>query len=41
MAEEVSVGCARPTGGPVGEEVETTEAQEEQIVTKEKRAMIT
>ncbi len=25
MAEEEAVGCARPTGGPVGEEVETPE----------------
>ncbi len=24
MAEEIDVGCARPTGGPVGEPVEET-----------------
>ncbi len=30
MAEEVSAGCARPTGGPVGEAAgtETTESRE-------------
>ncbi len=26
MPEEESVGCARPTGGPVGEEIEETAA---------------
>lgn len=39
MPEEAEAGCARPTGGPVGEEsqtVETTEAQSP----KEERAMI-
>ncbi len=25
MPEEVKVGCARPTGGPVGEDLPTTE----------------
>ena len=28
MGEEMEVGCARPTGGPVGEAVETNEEQE-------------
>lgn len=28
MGEEMAVGCARPTGGPVGEAVETTESKE-------------
>jgi peroxiredoxin (alkyl hydroperoxide reductase subunit C) len=28
MPEEMAVGCARPTGGPVGEAVETKEAKE-------------
>lgn len=28
MGEEMEIGCARPTGGPVGEEVETDEERE-------------
>jgi len=39
MPEEVEVGCARPTGGPVGEAVEA-EKTEEQHPEKEARAMI-
>jgi len=39
MAEEVAVGCARPTGGPVGEEPENKSANEQQII-KEERPMI-
>jgi len=38
MGEDLKVGCARPTGGPVGEDVETKE-QENKIEIKE-RAMI-
>ena len=38
MGEDLKIGCARPTGGPVGENVETEE-QENQITIKEK-AMI-
>lgn len=39
MAEEASVGCARPTGGPVGEATdETTEKKE--TTTKKERSMI-
>ena len=38
MAEE-SVGCARPTGGPVGENVEETEVTEQKEIKKE-RAML-
>ena len=34
MGEDLKVGCARPTGGPVGENVETKE-QENQIKIKE------
>jgi peroxiredoxin (alkyl hydroperoxide reductase subunit C) len=34
MGEDLKVGCARPTGGPVGEKVETKE-QENQIKIKE------
>jgi peroxiredoxin len=28
MSEDLEVGCARPTGGPVGEAVETEETKE-------------
>ena len=28
MGEEMEVGCARPTGGPVGEAVENSETQQ-------------
>ena len=38
MAEEAEVGCARPTGGPVGEE--PREAQESTVTQKEERSMI-
>ena len=39
MAEKPAVGCARPTGGPVGEPSET---QEQKTVSpaKEKRTMV-
>ncbi len=39
MAAEAEVGCARPTGGPVGEAVEET--GEKTIPNVEERAMIT
>jgi peroxiredoxin (alkyl hydroperoxide reductase subunit C) len=39
MTEEAEVGCARPTGGPVGEPVEVASEETKPIV--EKRAMIT
>ena len=35
MAEEVEVGCARPTGGPVGEPVEETAEEKSKPVEKE------
>ncbi len=38
MAEEAAVGCARPTGGPVGEEV--SENKESPEIIKEERKMI-
>jgi hypothetical protein len=38
MAEE-SVGCARPTGGPVGEDPEENEATDQKEIKKE-RAML-
>ena len=41
MEEEVAVGCARPTGGPVGEDpVETKEPQESKPAIREVTAMI-
>lgn len=41
MAEkEIKVGCARPTGGPVGEEPQEKTEQEEQKA-KEVRTMVT
>jgi len=39
MAEELPVGCARPTGGPVGETVEET-AKEATASKKEEWQMI-
>lgn len=38
MAED-SVGCARPTGGPVGENLDETETTDKQEIKKE-RAML-
>lgn len=38
MAEEAGVGCARPTGGPVGEEPQEQTSQEQPE--KEVRSMI-
>ncbi len=39
MAEKVAAGCARPTGGPVGEEVHE-ETEQKQNTVKEERSMI-
>ncbi len=39
MAEELKAGCARPTGGPVGETL-TEQPTETETVTKETRRMI-
>lgn len=39
MAEEAAVGCARPTGGPVGEETKN-EVGAVQTTVKEEQAMI-
>jgi peroxiredoxin (alkyl hydroperoxide reductase subunit C) len=39
MAEEIKAGCARPTGGPVGEAVKTQEEKPTSI--KEVKTMIT
>ena len=40
MAEEQPVGCARPTGGPVGEAVPETAANETAASIKEEMQMI-
>jgi len=37
MAEELKAGCARPTGGPVGDEAETPKTEK---VSKEVTSMI-
>lgn len=39
MAEKAEVGCARPTGGPVGEEQQET-TEEQQTVEKKEKKMI-
>jgi len=39
MREEMKVGCARPTGGPVGEKTDIT--VDEQIITEEVKSMVT
>ncbi|HEJ83787.1 MAG TPA: redoxin domain-containing protein [Desulfobacteraceae bacterium] len=39
MAEEMEVGCARPTGGPVGEAVKEEDVKETTL-SKEVRSMI-
>jgi len=38
--EEVSVGCARPTGGPVGEPADTGADVSEKTVKKEDKNML-
>jgi peroxiredoxin (alkyl hydroperoxide reductase subunit C) len=41
MAEEAEVGCARPTGGPVGEPAEEAKTKESQpVVNKEMQQMV-
>ena len=39
MAEEIKAGCARPTGGPVGEEPAVQE-ETEKAMEKEVRSMV-
>ena len=39
MPREVAAGCARPTGGPVGEE-QNSKSPDEQQTKKEERTMI-
>ena len=41
MAEEIKVGCARPTGGPVGEKMESQNQPPQQPLVKEDKAMVT
>ncbi|MBN1382933.1 MAG: redoxin domain-containing protein [Deltaproteobacteria bacterium] len=40
MAEEIKAGCARPTGGPVGEKAKTKE-ETQKSTDKEVKAMVT
>jgi len=40
MPEEAAVGCARPTGGPVGEAPPDSKSTSEQQITKEEQSMI-
>jgi AhpC/TSA family len=40
MAEEAKVGCARPTGGPVGEPVEELAKEKSQPINKEMQKMV-
>lgn len=40
MTEELNPGCARPTGGPVGEEEQVEQASEPTVEKKEARQMI-
>ena len=40
MPEEAAVGCARPTGGPVGEDVPKTKTQAATAPVKEETKMI-
>ena len=37
MGEEMEVGCARPTGGPVGESVDTDEKNDDKKIKEELR----
>ncbi len=40
MSEPIDVGCARPTGGPVGEPVKKDAAQENDIIKTEEVPMV-
>ena len=40
MAEEAEVGCARPTGGPVGDPAEETAEEKSNPVVKKEESMI-
>lgn len=41
MAEEIKAGCARPTGGPVGEKVDDKKETPKQEAIKEVKTMVT
>lgn len=41
MAEEIKAGCARPTGGPVGEKPEAKKETLQQTPAKEVKSMVT
>jgi hypothetical protein len=41
MPEEIKAGCARPTGGPVGEKVNVKKETQQQPVNQEVKAMVT
>jgi peroxiredoxin (alkyl hydroperoxide reductase subunit C) len=41
MAEEIKAGCARPTGGPVGEEPAAKNETTQQPLIKEVKSMVT
>jgi len=40
MSEQAAAGCARPTGGPVGEEPDIPSKSEQTLITKKEHAMI-
>ena len=40
MAEEIKPGCARPTGGPVGEPAPEPSKENDTAIKKEERSMI-
>jgi peroxiredoxin (alkyl hydroperoxide reductase subunit C) len=41
MAEEIKAGCARPTGGPVGEKTGSSNDTPQQTSAKEVKSMVT
>ena len=41
MAEEIKAGCARPTGGPVGEKTEAKKEAPQSPLIKEVKTMVT
>jgi hypothetical protein len=41
MAEAIKVGCARPTGGPVGEKMDAQNQTPQQSLGKEEKVMVT
>jgi len=40
MSEELEIGCARPTGGPVGESVKAGETEKEEKILEKGVSMI-